>query len=139
MIPWSRNKVPFLQPAIQAKAWSGRCDRCARSLCFCPQESHSSLEKNHMSVTETPMLAHHYCLETCLGWEPMATAYRVRHLSTHQSCIAILLLLPDLDPQTRKRFLHRFQAQTEKICALPSHPLVLPLTDAGVWQGIPYL
>lgn len=92
-----------------------------------------------MYTTEAPILAHHYRLGMCLGQGQMTVAYRVDHLPTHQSCVAILLLLPETDARTRERFLLRFQDQTEEIRALPAHPLLLQLIDAGVWHGIPYL
>ncbi len=81
-----------------------------------------------------------YRQHTVLGSGQSSTAYQCVETASERSCLLLLLRLPaQLEQQARKRFLERFERMTAQLRAVPAHPALIPLRDAGVWRDTPYL
>ena len=86
------------------------------------------------------ILAQRYQLEACLGQATSTSAYSGIQVATKQPCLVLFLRLPyGLSQSARSRFFHRFDELTERLEALPAHPALISLLDAGVWRDFPYM
>ena len=74
-----------------------------------------------------------------LGRGILSAVYEACQESTHQSCILTTFSIPEAFPaQARQRFFARF-AQESAVLMKLHHPYILPVQDAGVHEGQPYL
>ena len=82
-----------------------------------------------------PQVVGPYSIETTLGRGGIGTVFRARDVRTNED-VALKLLStgPALDPVAARRMVREFEALAEL-----SHPNVVRVFDAGVFQGYPYL
>jgi hypothetical protein len=85
-----------------------------------------------------PQVIGSYHLLKHMGGEGIL-AWEAEHLRTRQQVTFLLLDLPLLDSVTHVRFWRRFERVTAQLLALPAHGALLPLLEAGEYQGFPYL
>ncbi len=78
-----------------------------------------------------------YGVKRVLGRGTLSTVYEVQQEGTYQLCVLTLFSLPQAFP-VQKRFLARFARESAVLTKL-RHPYILPVQDAGVHNGLPYL
>jgi serine/threonine protein kinase len=80
-----------------------------------------------------PLMAGRYRLGALLGRGAMAEVYRAEDVRARRT-VAVKLFHPDPDPVERRRF-----ADEARALARFSHPGLVPVYDAGVSEGSPYI
>lgn len=75
-----------------------------------------------------------------LGQGMSSTAYQGTYGESNQSCLVLVLHVPShCSTQARSRFYMRFERHVQALLALPAHPALVGLRDAGIWKDQPYL
>ena len=80
-----------------------------------------------------------YIITRPLGRGTLSAVYEARQESTQQACILTTFIVPEAFPaQARQRFFERFARESAVLMKL-HHPYILPVQDAGEYEGQPYL